>query len=118
LHVLFTSHKHAVFVLIAFSVYFLAGSLSRGRQLQDLALPMRTRAFYAPWDRWRRCLLLVGATASGYVGAAPLARVQTRRGRSARTRGGSAGAQNMGIMRLIEFAIGRSGPRFVGETAR
>jgi hypothetical protein len=118
LHVLFTSYKQAVFVLIAFSVDFLAGRLSRARQLQDLALLMLSHAFYALRDRWRRCLLLVGATASGHVGAALLARVQTRRGRSAGTRGGSAGAQNTGIMRLSESAIEWAKPGCVVEAAR
>lgn len=33
-------------------------------------------------------------------------------------RGGPVGAQNMGIMRLIDFAIGRRGPGYGGASAR
>ena len=78
-YVLFTSYKYAVFVLIAFSLYYLAGRLSRGRQLQNLVLLSLSYVFYALWD-WRWCLLLAGVTASGFVGALLLGRIRARRG--------------------------------------
>jgi len=78
--VLFTSYKYAVFVVVAFSLYYLASRLSRGRHLQNLALLLLSYLFYALWD-WRWCCLLTGVTASGYVGAAVLARVQAQRSR-------------------------------------
>jgi len=64
-----------VFVVVAFSLYYLASRLSRGRQLQNLGFLSLSYAFYAVWD-WRWCSLLAGVTASGYVGAALLSRVQ------------------------------------------
>jgi alginate O-acetyltransferase complex protein AlgI len=77
--VLFTSYKYAVFVVVAFGVYYLVGRVSRGRQLQNLTLLALSYVFYALWD-WRWCLLLAGATASGFVGALLLDRLQARRG--------------------------------------
>ena len=115
---LFTNYTYAVLVLIAFSAYHLGRRLSPGRQLQNLALLLPSYAFYALWHRWRWCLMLLGVTASGYADAAWLARLRARRSRSTSTRGGSVGAQNMGIMPFIEFAIGRCGPGYGGASAR
>jgi len=75
---LFTSYKYALFVAVAFGVYYLAGRMSRGRRLQNLALLALSYLFYALWD-WRWCLLLAAVTASGYLGAALLERAETRR---------------------------------------
>ena len=77
--VLFTSYKYALFVVVAFCVYYLAVRLSHGRRLQNLALLSLSYLFYALWD-WRWCALLAGITASGYAGALLLERMSARRG--------------------------------------
>ena len=77
--VLFTSYKYALFVAVAFAVYYGAARLSSGRRLQNVALLALSYLFYALWD-WRWCILLVGVTASGYIGALLLGRMQARRG--------------------------------------
>ena len=76
---LFTSYKFAVFVAVAFVVYYLAGRMSRGRKLQNLTLLALSYVFYALWD-WRWCILLAGVTASGFIGALLISRMQARRG--------------------------------------
>jgi D-alanyl-lipoteichoic acid acyltransferase DltB (MBOAT superfamily) len=76
---LFTSYQYAVFVVAAFSLYYLAGRVSRGRQLQNLTLLSLSYLFYALWD-WRWCALLAGITASGYAGALLMDRMRTHRG--------------------------------------
>lgn len=76
---LFTSYEFAVFVVLAFGAYNLAGRLSRGRQLQNLALLSISYVFYALWE-WRWCILLAGVTASGFAGALLPGRMQARRG--------------------------------------
>jgi D-alanyl-lipoteichoic acid acyltransferase DltB (MBOAT superfamily) len=65
---LFTSYKYALFVVVAFCVYYLAARCSHGRRIQNLALLALSYAFYAIWD-WRWCLLLAGVTATGFLGA-------------------------------------------------
>jgi D-alanyl-lipoteichoic acid acyltransferase DltB (MBOAT superfamily) len=77
--VLFTSYRYALFVAVAFCVYYVAGRMSRGRRVQNLALLALSYAFYAIWD-WRWCLLLAGVTATGFLGALLLARLEVRRG--------------------------------------
>lgn len=77
--VLFTSYKYALFVAAAFCVYYLAARFSRGRRIQNLALLVLSYVFYAIWD-WRWCLLLAGVTATGFLGALLLARLEARRG--------------------------------------
>jgi alginate O-acetyltransferase complex protein AlgI len=77
--VLFTSYKYAVFVAVAFGMYYLAAHMSRGRKIQNLTLLGLSYVFYALWD-WRWCLLLVGVTASGFLGALLIGGMQARRG--------------------------------------
>ena len=65
---LFTSYKYALFVVAAFCLYYLAARFSRGSRTQNFVLLVVSYAFYAVWDlRW--CLLLVGITATGFIGA-------------------------------------------------
>jgi alginate O-acetyltransferase complex protein AlgI len=75
---LFTSYKYALFVLVAFGIYWAAARLSNGRRLQNLTLLGLSYGFYALWD-WRWCLLLSCVTASGFLGAALLARPRSPR---------------------------------------
>ena len=70
---LFTSYKYALFVALAFCVYYIAARMARGRRLQNYALLGISYLFYAIWDvRW--CALLLGITASGFVGGLLLER--------------------------------------------
>jgi D-alanyl-lipoteichoic acid acyltransferase DltB (MBOAT superfamily) len=73
---LFTSYKYALFVVLAFAVYWLASRLGRGRgrPVQNLVLLLLSYLFYALWD-WRWCLLLAGVTATGFAGALTLEHV-------------------------------------------
>lgn len=75
---LFTTYKYALFVAVAFCVYYLAPRLSRGRNLQNLALLGLSYFFYALWD-WRWCLLLLGVTATGFLAGILLDRSQAHR---------------------------------------
>ncbi|MFA5314213.1 MAG: hypothetical protein WC375_13005, partial [Methanomassiliicoccales archaeon] len=76
---LFTSYKYALFVILAFCVYYVAAKVTRGRRMQNLALLGLSYLFYALWDlRW--CALLLGITASGFIGGLLLGRVRSRRG--------------------------------------
>lgn len=63
---LFTSYKYALFVALAFCVYYAAARVSRCRLMQNLALLALSYLFYAFWD-WRWCLLLGGVTATGFL---------------------------------------------------
>jgi D-alanyl-lipoteichoic acid acyltransferase DltB (MBOAT superfamily) len=77
--VLFTSYTFALFVAVAFCVYYLAVRLSQGRRLQNLALLSLSYLFYALWD-WRWCVLLACITVSGYAGALLIERMPAHRG--------------------------------------
>ena len=60
---LFTSYKYALFVALAFCVYYFAARLARGRRLQNLVLLVLSYSYYALWDAsW--CLLLAAITAT------------------------------------------------------
>jgi alginate O-acetyltransferase complex protein AlgI len=75
---LFTSYQYAVFVVLAYCVYYGAVRLSSGRQLQNLVLLALSYVFYAMWDaRW--CLLLATITATGLLGGLLLERMESRR---------------------------------------
>ena len=69
----FTSYKYALFVVVAFCLYYLAARFSRGRRAQNLALLALSYVFYALWD-WRWCALLVLVTATGFAGGLLLVR--------------------------------------------
>ena len=65
---LFTSYRYALFVVVAFGIYYLAARFSHGRRLQNIVLLGLSYAFYAMWD-WRWCLILLCVTATGFFGA-------------------------------------------------
>ena len=74
----FTSYKYALFVGLAFCVYYLIARVSRGGRPQNLALLVLSFSFYALWD-WRWCFLLAGVTMSGFGGTLLLERTKAHR---------------------------------------
>ncbi len=75
----FTSYKYALFVMVAFSAYYLVARLSPGRaRPQNLVLILLGYGFYAIWN-WRWCLLLASVTLSGYFGALLIHRTRLHR---------------------------------------
>ena len=73
---LFTSYKYALFVVLAFCVYYVAARLSsRAAASEPGAARPELRRSTRIWD-WRWCVLLAGVMASGFLGGLLLERMR------------------------------------------